>query len=103
MQFDVHRNPIASRRGIAPFVAILQADIADTGRERIVAFLVAQHALRAVAGRLMPIVEIEGKDFVLLVPSLTGIPAAELKAPLGTIASYRDAIVEALDWLFLGI
>jgi toxin CcdB len=103
MQFDVYRNPIPSRRAIAPFVAVIQADIADTGRERIVAFLVPRPALRAATGRLMPIVEIEGKDFVLLVPSLTGIPVAELKAPLGSLAAYRDAIVEALDWLFLGI
>ena len=36
-QFDVFVNPIVAARRAYPFVAVLQSDLADTGRDRIVA------------------------------------------------------------------
>lgn len=51
----------------------------------------------------MPVVQVNGRDYVLLVPSLTNLPAADLKGAIGNIGAHRDRIVEALDWLFLGV
>ena len=50
----------------------------------------------------MPVVEIGGREFVLLMPSITNVPANELRNPVGNLAAFRDRIVAANDWMFLG-
>ena len=102
MQFDVFRNPVPQARRAFPFVAALQSDMAETGRDRVVAFLAPKSALPPLPGRLMPIVSVEAKDYVLLIPSLTNLPASDLTRAVANIGSSRDAIVAALDYLFLG-
>ena len=51
----------------------------------------------------MPVVQIDGRDFVLLMPSITNVPVAELRSPIGNLNPFRDRIVDAIDWTFLGI
>ena len=103
MQLEVFPNPLARARRAFPYVVVLQADIAAMGRERIIAFLAAKAQVGAVAGRLMPVVELGGRDFVLLMPSITNVPATELRGPVGNLAAFRDRIVDAIDWTFLGV
>jgi hypothetical protein len=43
------------------------------------------------------------RRYALLLPSLTSVRASDLPSPVGNIGAYRDRIVEALDWLFLGV
>ena len=102
-QYDVVDNPIPRARRAFPFVAILQSDLADTGSDRIVAPLVPSARIPGVAGRLMPIVKVEGVDHVLIVPRLTAVPAAEFRAVKDSLSTYRNEIVAALDLLFLGV
>jgi len=68
--YDVFENPIPRARRAFPFVTILQSEIADTGRDRIVAPLVARTRMPAVSGRLTPIVKVLGAEYVLLVPRM---------------------------------
>lgn len=82
---------------------MLQADIAALGRERIIAFLAARAEIGPVGGRLMPVVEIGGREFVLLMPSLTNVPVTEPRGLVGDLKAFRDRIVDAIDWTFLGI
>jgi toxin CcdB len=102
-QFDVFVNPIAQARRAYPYVAVLQSDLADTGRERIVAPLVPRARLPGAAGRLTPVVRVSDVEHVLLVHSLAGIAAGELRELRGHLAVHREAIVAALDYLFLGV
>lgn len=102
-QFDVFTNPIARARRAYPFVAVLQADLADTGRERIVAPLVPRARLGGTAGRLTPHVDLGGAVHVLVVPALTGVFAEDLRDHRGQLLDHRDEIVAALDYLFLGV
>lgn len=102
-QFDVFVNPIAQARRVYPYVAVLQADVADTGRERIVAPLVPRSRLPGTVGRLTPHVRVSDLDHVLLVPRMAAIAAADLRELRGRLTSHRDAIVAALDYLFLGV
>jgi toxin CcdB len=102
-QFDVFDNPIPKARRAFPFVAVLQSDIADTGLDRIVAPLVPRNRIPGVKGRLTPIVKIAGVEHVLLVPRMTAVRAADLRAMRDQLASYRTEIVAALDYLFLGV
>lgn len=103
MQLEVFPNPLVRARQAYPYVVVLQADIAALGRERIIAFLAAREQIGPVGGRLMPVVEIGGREFVLLMPSLTNVPVTELRGPVGDLKAFRDRIVDAIDWTFLGI
>lgn len=102
-QFDVFANPITRARRAYPFVVVLQSDLANTGRERIVAPLVPRARLPGTAGRLTPHVQVAEIDHVLLVPSMAAIAAADLREVRGHLVAYRDAIIAALDYLFLGV
>lgn len=102
-QYDVFDNPIPRARVAFPFVAILQSDLADTGRDRIVAPLVPRDRMPGAIGRLTPIVKVLGVEHVLLVPRMTPVSAAELRGTKDDLTIYRDEIVAALDFLFVGV
>jgi toxin CcdB len=102
-QFDVFDNPITRARRAYPFVVVLQADLADTGRDRIVAPLAPRARLTGTAGRLTPHVKIGNIDHVVLVPSLAAVHADDLREPRGQLSAYRAELVAALDYLFLGV
>jgi toxin CcdB len=101
-QLDVFVNPIAAARRAYPLVAVLQSDIADIGRERIVAPLVPRSRITGTAGKMSPHVNIDGAEYVLFVPRLTAVRANDLRDLRGRLTKYRDEIVAALDFLFLG-
>jgi toxin CcdB len=103
VQFDVFDNPIARARRDFPFVAVLQSEVAGTGRDRIVAPLVPRKRMAKLAGRLTPVVSIGGLEHVLLVPRMTSVAATDLRVIKAQLAAYRDDIVAAIDFLFLGI
>jgi toxin CcdB len=102
-QFDVFVNPILQARRAYPYVAVLQSDLAETGREWIVAPLAPRARLAGTAGRLTPHVRVSGVDHVLLVPSMAAIAAGDLRDLRGQLIAHREAIVAALDYLFLGV
>jgi toxin CcdB len=102
-QFEVFANPVLRARRAYPFVVVLQADLAQTGRERAVAPAAPRSAFPAIPGRLTPIVEIGHDQFVLLVTSLTTIPAQGLDDPVASLAARREDILAAIDYLFLGV
>jgi hypothetical protein len=81
----------------------VQSDLAETGRERIVAPLVPTARLTGSAGRLTPHVRVSDVDHVLLVPSMAAISAGDLRELRGQLIAHREAIVAALDYLFLGV
>jgi toxin CcdB len=103
MQLEVFPNPLARARRAFPYVVVLQANVAALGRERIVAFLAARAQIGPIAGRLMPVVQVGGREFVLLMPSITNVPVTELRSPVGNLNAFRDRIVDAIDWTFLGL
>ncbi|HEU0030805.1 MAG TPA: CcdB family protein [Kofleriaceae bacterium] len=102
-QLDVFVNPISAARRAYPFVVVLQSDVADTGRERIVAPLAPRARLSGTRGRLTPHVMVAGTEYVLFVPRLTAVAVADLRDMRDQLKSYRDEIVAALDYLFLGV
>ena len=102
-QFDVFVNPISRARRAYPYVAVLQSDLAEAGPERIVAPLVPRARLTGTVGRLTPHVRVSDVDHVLLVPSLAAIDAKDLRELRGKLIAYREMIVAAIDYLFLGV
>jgi toxin CcdB len=102
-QYDVFDNPIPRARRAFPLVSILQSEFADTGRDRIVAPLVLRTRIPGVAGRLTPVVKVLGVEYVLLVPRMTPVAVTDLHAATDRLAAYRNEIVAAIDFLFLGV
>ena len=102
-QYDVFENPIPRARSAFPFVTILQSEFADTGRDRMVAPLVARSRMPGVAGRLTPIVQVLGVEHVLLIPRMAPVGVADLHGVKDQLVRYRDEIVAALDFLFVGV
>jgi toxin CcdB len=102
-QFEVFTNPIVRARKAYPYVAILQANAAETGRDRIVAPLAPRTQLAGTAGRLTPHVTVLGVEHVLLVPSMSPIATMDLKERCDELRPYRNDIIAALDFLFLGV
>jgi hypothetical protein len=88
---------------MSQYVVGLQSDLADTGRERIVAPLVARSRLPGTIGRLTPHVKLGDVEYVVLVPSLAAVPVQALREVRAQLASYRSELVAALDHLFLGV
>ena len=101
-QFDVLANPIPRARRALPFVMILQSDLVETGRDRVVAPLALSAAMPPLAGRLIPVVALRESVYALLVPSLTTMPVADLRQVVANLERDRDRIMAALDYLFLG-
>jgi toxin CcdB len=102
-QFDVFVNPLAHARRTYPYVAVLQSDVAETGGDRIVAPLVPTARLGGIVVRMGPHVRVSDIEHVLLVPKMAAVPAGDLRELRGQISAHRDAIVAALDYLFLGV
>ena len=102
-QYDVFENPIPRARRAFPLITILQSELADTGRDRIVAPLVARTRMPGVAGRLTPIVKVLGVEHVLLIPRMAPVAVSDLRGAKDQLVSYRNEIVAALDFLFLGV
>jgi hypothetical protein len=52
---------------------------------------------------MTPHVQVAGIDHVLLVPALTAVLVDDLRKHRCQLLRYRDEIVAALDYLFLGV
>ncbi len=102
-QFDVHLNPIAAARRAYPKVVVLQSALANAGRDCIVAPLVPKAGYPRTPGRLTPLVILPDGEFVLMVPGLTGIAAADLGEPVASLDAARAEILAAIDYLFFGV
>ncbi len=102
-QFDVFVNPIAAARRAYPLVVTLQSDFAQNAHQQIVAPLAPLGLMPATAGRLTPIVTVEGQEHVVLVPALAGIRSRDLAQRHSSAAAARGALLGAIDYLFFGV
>lgn len=102
MQHDVFVNPSQRYRTAFPFIAELQADIAE-GRDRMVAPMAHAAAMPAGTGRLSPIVHHGGETFYLTISLMGLVPRSRLTKPVSTIKQHRDDITRAIAWLLAGI
>ncbi len=104
LQFDVFPNPIPGARRAYPFVVCLQSALLADRTNQVVAPLAPRGAMSPRAdSRLLPVVSIDDAELVVLVTSLTTVPAAELSRRTANLARHRDALLGAVDLLFYGV
>ena len=102
-QFDVFVNPLANSRRAYPFVTSMQSDIASHASDQIVAPLAPMVSISGSAGKLTPIVSVNGVDHIVVVPRLTPIRSRDLATSVSSIATARRALLAAIDYLFFGV
>ena len=102
-QFDVYRNPTVSARKPIPFLIDLQSDFLSELATRVVAPLYLADTYGPTALRLNPVFSVKGTRVVMSSTQLATMPKRMLRDPVATLASARNDITRALDFLFLGI
>ena len=96
-QFDVYAGVGRSNR----LVVDLQSSILGPIATRIVAPLFQRNET-PVLTELTPLVRLDERDLVVMIPLLASVPVRELQQPVGSLIADQDALKRALDALFLG-
>ncbi len=50
----------------------------------------------------MPVVTIDKRSFVVLMPSITNVPVTELRDSVGSLQAFRDSIADAIGRTLVG-
>jgi toxin CcdB len=102
-QFTVYRNKNARTKSTYPLLVDIQSDLLEDLRTRVVIPLTKTAALtKKPLAHLTPALPFDGEEYVLMTPQLAGIRRTELGAAVGSIASARQTIVAAMDFLLTG-
>lgn len=103
-QFSVHKNKNPKTKAAYPYLVDIQTDLLRDLRTRVVVPLIKHTAMtKKSIGTLTPIVDVDGQNFVMLVPQLAGIALLDLGAEVASLANKRGEIVAAVDFLVTGI
>ena len=101
-QFDVVANPFPSSRERQPYLASLQSDLLSRALDTTVVAPLEPATSGTFVDKLNPRVTIAGQPYVLITQELVTVRASVLGKVRGSIAGDRDAIIAALDLLFIG-
>lgn len=103
-QFTVHRNPNPNTKTTYPLLLDIQSDLIADLHTQVVAPLCPASAMKGkLIKRLMPVFEIDGKQYAMLTPQLAGISKNQVGAKVADLVQHRDEIIAALDLLITGI
>jgi toxin CcdB len=102
-RFDVYPNP-GVHAGTTPYLLDVQSDLLDGLDSRMVIPLrsLDRFAQVKLPERLMPVLQIQGKKYLLETPKMGAVPARILKAPVTFLGGEQARITAALDFLFQG-
>lgn len=104
-QFCVYRNRNAATRAAYPLLLNIQSDlISETGTRVVVPLVPTARGRHPPAiSSLSPLLAVNGKPHVLVVPLLAAIEIGDLGALEADLSHERAAIMAALDLLISGI
>jgi toxin CcdB len=97
-RFDVHQYSDE-----VPFILDVQADLlSDLKTRAVVPLLPYVQAKKEELPRLKPLLKIRGKNFVMMTTDIGVIRVSDRGKFVENIEAQRQAIIEALDFLFQG-
>ncbi len=103
-QFSVHRNPNPATRSAFPFLLDVQSDlIAELGTRMVVPLCPVSAMKGKLITTLVPVFQVDGKQYAMLTPQLAGVPKKQVGAKVADLSSQRQEIIAALDLLITGI
>jgi toxin CcdB len=97
-RFDVYRNS-----GGAGFLLDCQADLLGGLNTRFVVPLLAQADAPKPAGRLNPVFDVEGEQFVMVTQYAAAVELRELGPKVASLHAHDREIGNALDFLLTGV
>jgi toxin CcdB len=100
-QFDVVANPDTAEAGRRPYLVVLQSDLISGLSSTVVAPLVPRADMIG-AGRLNPILVVDGREFWLATHELFAVDRRMLPRTIVSLSDQRDAIMSAIDFVFVG-
>jgi toxin CcdB len=102
-QFTVYRNKNPRTKATFPLLVDIQSDLLEDLQTRVVVPLTKAAALtKKPLAHLTPALSFDGEPYVLMTPQLAGIGRTELGTAVGSLASERQAILAAMDFLLRG-
>ena len=103
-QFDVYLNYDKETREEHPYLVDIQHTVIDDLITRMVLPLTKQSNLSGgTLSHLTPVIEYGEEQLVLLTPQIKSVPTDSLKEPVGSLAYFRDEILDALDFSVSGV
>ncbi len=100
-QFDVVANPDPIEAAHRPYLVVLQSDLVSGLSSTVVAPLVERDRMKG-AQRLNPVLTVEGREYWLATHELFAVDQRILRGTVASVANDRDAIIGALDFVFIG-
>lgn len=103
-QFDVYRNPSKTTRAHFPYLVDIQSPYISEIATRIVIPLayLSSFSGEAMSG-LTPRITYRNEELLLLIPQISSIPAMHLMKPIGSLAHFREEIINVLGFAIAGI
>lgn len=103
-QFDVYRNPNLRTKKHYPYLLDIQSPYITELATRIVIPLgLASSFKNESMANLTPEINFENESLLLLAPQISSVPANILQNPVGSLAHFREQILNALDFAISGI
>ena len=103
-QLSVYKNKNPKTRSGYPYLVDVQPDLlSDIGTRVVVPLLKRTASTKKPVKNLMPVVKVDGQEFIIMVPLLAGIASGELGTPVASVSQHRSEVVAALDFLITGI
>lgn len=97
-QFDVHRNQ-GPRKGVIPYILVVQSARFDAAGTRVVIPMVRQSAVRGPDPILNPVFEIEGNKVVINPLQMVSVAADRLGERVASLKASGDRVIAAIDQL----
>ena len=95
-RFDIYRHDIG-------LIVDLQTNLIDGLKTRLVAPVLPLERAPRPAGRLNPVLDIEGELYSLQPHLMTAVAERSLGRPVGNVLRHYDRIVAAVDMVFNGV
>lgn len=103
-QFTVYQNKNLQSKRLIPLLLDIQTNLLDSLQTTVVIPLTKYEPNKDKAlNQLMPILNIEGTDYLMLTPQLAGIARKELGKAICDVEYARTEIINAIDFLLTGI
>lgn len=103
-QFSVYKNKNPKTRSAYPYLVDVQSDLLSDLGTRVVVPLVKRSALaKKLTTHLMPVISVDGHEFIMMVSQLAAIAASDLGVPVASAIEHRGEVVAAVDFLITGI
>jgi len=102
-RFDVYPNP-GAHASSTPYLLDVQSELLDGLNSRMVIPLrsLEHFAKVKLPTRLTPVLQVNGKEYLLETPKMGAVAQRILKTSLASLANEQDQITGALDFLFQG-